>query len=337
MTESDAYYYNDESVSITSIPTLMKGDTAVTSLVERHSERDRQLSSSVTLTGRHNAEEAFDIVITDNTGTADFPSGTVPSPRASVTLTVFVVDRNPDAAETTWGFTGLTSVPERYKVGGDDFTDDAITTASGEHIRVEYSVIEGSGRLYVQRGTAPAPIRKTSAARTITTSAAAVVRLDMGGSTNKVRASISGEAPVTATFIFGHPQVAIVSGNGQEGVFGGQLDNPLVVKVTDGRGRALSGLAADFTSEAAESMFVPVPGTTVYTTTAAGSALAPGFIEFTRVATSTRPPPAGDIVVQTDSRGEASTYFQLGTTETDTSQTVTVMAGGSMLIVPPEF
>ena len=245
-----------------------------------------------------------------------------------------------------WGFINLTRSDERYKVGGDDFTDDAITNAStSANVKVDYSVIEGSGRLYVERTAT----RKTSAARTITTSSAAEVRLDMGSTTNKVRASISGEAPVTATFIFGHPEVAIVSGNGQEGGFGGQLDNPLVVKVTDGRGRALSGLAAGFSAtatdaDATDAEFIPVPRTTVYTTTPAGSVLADSWSANTRVATSTRPPPNKYIVVQTDSGGEARTYFQLGTaidpqspSSTETSQTVTVTAGGSMLIDPPNF
>ena len=338
LTESAAYYYNDESVAITTSPTiaLMKGDTAVTGLVERAEESDERLSSSISLTGSHAAPAAYDITITDNTDAGDF-DGDVPATRSSITFTVFVVGRAPGTAEAEWGFTGLTSTTERYKVGGDDFTDDAITTASTTHIRVEYSVIEGSGRLYVQRGTAP-NIRKTSASRTITTSSAAVVHLDMGSSTNKVRASISGAAPVMATFIFGHPQVEIVSGNRQEGGFGGQLDDPLVVKVTDGRGRALSGLAADFdTTATGDPRFVPVPGTTVYTTTAAGTTLAAEWTANTRVATSSRPPAAEDIVVQTNSRGEASTYFQLGTTVTETSQTVTVMAGGAGLIVPPNF
>ena len=336
VTESAAYYNNDESVSITSTPTLMKGNTAVTSLVERHAERDQQLSSSITLTGSHSTAGAFDIVITDTTVAGDI-DGTPPDPRASITFTVFVAERNPAAAVAEWGFIGLQTVTEEeYKVGGDDFADDAITNAStAAHVKVDYSVIEGSGRLYVQRGTAP--IRKTSAARTITTSSAAEVRLDMNGTTNKVRAEISGVAPVTATFIFGNPKVAIVSGNGQDGVFGGQLDDPLVVKVTDGRGRALSGLAADFATTATAAMFIPVPGTTVYTTDAAGGTLAAGFTAFTREAKSARPPPAGDIVVQTDSRGEARTYFQLGTTTTETSQTVTVSAGGANLIVPPNF
>ena len=333
LTEDEAYYYNEEAVTIESDIMLEQGDTAVTSLIERHEESDQRLSNTITLTGSHGDAGAFNITITDNTGTGDI-DGPPPSPRASIIYTIFVVDRDPSAVEREWGFTGLTSAPERYKVGGDDFTDDAITTASStEFNRVEYSVIEGSGRLYVQR----TPTRKTSSNRTITTSAAAVVHLDMNGTTNKVRASISGEAPVTATFIFGHPEVAIVSGNGQEGGFGGQLDDPLVVKVTDGRGRALSGLAADFDTDdtITTARFIPVPGTTVYTTTAAGSVLADSWNANTREATSTRPPAAVDIVVQTDSRGEARTYFQLATS--GASQTVTVMAGGSSLIDPPNF
>ena len=337
ITESAAYDYNDESINITSTPTLMKGSTAVSgaaALVERHEESDRRLSGSITLTGSHDTAGAFDIVITDDTAAADFPDDTAPAPRASITFTVFVVDRDPAAAVDQWGFTGLTSSVENYKIGGDDFTDDAITTASTtEFNRVEYSVIEGSGRLYVQRGTN----RKTSAARTISTSAAAEVRLDMGGTTNKVRASTSGQAPVTATFIFGHPEIEIISGNTQEGAFGGRLDDPLVVRVRDGRGRAISGLAADFDTTATAAMFIPVPGTTVYIATDGTLVDTVVAGTNTQVATATRPAPAADIVVQTDSRGEAQTYFQLGTADTETRQTVTVMAGGSSLVVPPNF
>ena len=192
VTESVAYYYSDESVSIsvTSTPSvtpplaLMKGNTAVTSLIESAEESDERLSSSITLTGSHATPAVHDITITDNTADADI-DGTAPDPRASITFTVFVAGR--DTTATDWGFTGV-DADERYKVGGDDFTDDAITTAGTSHVKVDYSVIEGSGRLYVER----TPTRKTSASRTITTSSAAVVRLDMNGSTNKVKAEISG-------------------------------------------------------------------------------------------------------------------------------------------------
>ena len=337
LTESEAYYYNDEAIKI--IPdglTLMRGSatfgTSSYDLTETDENRDRRLSGSMTLTGSHDIPGEYDIEIDDSTPGNDYPADGDPDP-PTIMFTIFVVDRDADAPKAQWGFTDLDDDDEGYKVGGDDFTDDAITTRSTSYdIRVEYSVIEGSGRLYVQKGT-----RKTSSNRTISTSSAAVVRLDMNGTTNKVRASISGAAPKTATFIFGHPEVAIVSGDGQEGIFGGQLDDPLVVKVTDGRGRALSGLAAVFDSGATGSMFIPVPGTTVYTKMAAGIELAAEWTPYTREATSTRPPPAADIAVQTDSSGEASTYFQLGTTETQTSQTVTVMAAGSELIVPPNF
>ena len=220
-----------------------------------------------------------------------------------------------------------------YKTDGNDFTDQQIAAPVGSgatNFRIEYSVVEGSGRLYVQRQRGNAPVRKSSAVRTLSTSNAASVMLDMNGTTNKIRATAAGAAPTTAIFIFGYPNVAITGGNEQEGVFGGQLDDPLVVKVTDGRGRAISGLAAVFSSAHTGRAFIPVPGTTVFTTNALGNTLAPARSEFTRVATSTLPAPGDGIVVETDSRGEARTYFQLGTSTSDPSQTVDVEAGGSM-------
>ena len=137
--------------------------------------------------------------------------------------------------------------------------------------RIEYRVVEGSGRLYVQRGTTP--IRKSSAVSTLSTSNAASVRLDMNGTTNKIRATAAGAAPATVIFIFGYPDVEITGGNGQEGVFGGQLKDPLVVRVTDGKGRAISGLAAAFTkattpTTGGSAKFIPVSGTSVYITSA---------------------------------------------------------------------
>ena len=333
LTESAAYYYNDESVSITTSPaiTLMKGSTAVTGLVERHDERDQQLSSSITLTGSHTTPAVYDITITDNTAAEDI-DGTVPEARASITFTVFVVaDRRP-GAETPPSPTLILDA-QNYKTNGTDYSDQPIARPGTDNIRIEYKVVSGSGRLYVQRGTAP--IRKSSAVRTLSTSDAADVRLDMNGTTNVVQATAARAAPTTALFIFGDPRVTIVSGNEQEGGPGGQLDDPLVIKVTDGKGRALSGLAAAFRTSASEAKFIPVSGTTVYTTDAAGSTLSEAHSAHTRVATSTSPPPAGHIAVQTDSRGEASTYFQLGTARG--SQTVTVIAAGAFPIVPANF
>ena len=104
LTESAAYDYNDESISITSSPTLtlMRGNTAVTSLKERHEESDQRLSSSssITLTGSSGTAGEYTITITDNTEADDFPNDTAPSTRASIKFTVFVVKDRADTPET---------------------------------------------------------------------------------------------------------------------------------------------------------------------------------------------------------------------------------------------
>ena len=343
---ANRYHYNDERVSITATgASIIKvGSTSITPITSgtplvlretladstdarANTDAGTKLISSVTLTLRAAAAATVGIAITDVTPAHDRPGD--PAPQQD--FTVYVVN---ERATTPAPPTLRLVTDQNYQTDRNDFGDQPITPATlgTGNIRIEYSVVEGPGRLYVETAD-----RKTSPARTIVTSDVAIVMLDMNGGTNKVRATVAGAAPTTGIFIFGFPKVTIVSGNNQEGGFGGQLDDPLVVKVTDGKGRALSGLAADFDTEATEALFIPVPRTTVYTTDATGSTLAAARTDFTRVATSTRPPPAVDIVVQTDSRGEASTYFQLGTTTSETSQTVTVSAGGANLIVPPNF
>ena len=340
LSESAAYYYNDEAVTISSdIPLTRNGmtipvDGSTDALLDRHADSHRRLGSSISLKGSHATPGAYNITITDSTLAADFPSDAQPgTPRNSVTFTIYVVlDRAGTPATPTLNVASGTN----YQTDGNDFTDqiiDSADTSADTDYRIKYEIVEGPGRLYVQIDGPP--IRKTSAVRTLLTSNAAAVRLDMNGGTNKVRATAAGEAPTTGIFIFGYPNVTITGGNNQEGVFGGRLEDPLVVRVTDGKGRAISGLAADFSiGTATGGMFIPVPDTTVYTTNAVGNVLASAYSDFTRVATSTRPAPGTDIVVQTSSRGEASTYFQLGT---ETSQTVEVEAGGVSPIAPALF
>ena len=344
LSESAAYYYNDEAVTISSDITLTRNgmtipvDGSTNALLDRHADSHRRLASSITLKGSHGTAGAHVITIRDSTLPADFPTDAQPGiPRNSVTFTIYVVlDRAATPTTPTLAVVSGTN----YQADGNDFTDqiiDPADTSAPTNYRIEYEIVEGPGRLYVQiDGT---PIRKTSAVRTLSTSNAAAVRLDMNGGTNKVKATAAGAAPTTGIFIFGYPNVAIVSGNNQEGGFGGRLDDPLIVKVTDGKGRAISGLAATFDiGTGTGGMFIPVPGTTVYIDSAGVllSTITTADPE-TQVATSTRPAPAADIIVQTDSRGEARTYFQLGTTTAETSQTVTVTAGGAGLIVPPNF
>ena len=345
MTESDAYYYNNEAVTITSDSDIIlrNGNTIVDSLEEGHSESDQQLKSSITLTGSHETPKKYTIIITDSTDPNDFPRNVVvPNPRASITFTIFVAGRDPDAAVAEWGFTGVT--PENYKVGDNDYNDEAITTADDHaddhaHVRTEYKVIAGSGRLYVQEGTVQEGIRKSSAVRTLSTSSAAEVYLDMRSTTNKVQASIAGVAPTTAIFIFGHPTVAIVaSSNNQEGVLGGRLEDPLVVKVTDEKDKAISGLVAIFSTTTGGS-FIPVHGTTVYLDASGDWAdtYTADTVTARFTARETYPAAGADDAakaVQTDSRGEARIYYQLGDAE---PQTVTVIAGGEDPITPLSF
>ena len=341
LTESNAYYYNDEAVTVDSGITLTRNGTSIPgngstdALLDKHENSNRRLGSSITLMGSHAIAGVYDITITDSTPLADFPTDARPSgTRNSIEFIVYVVrDR-----ATSPAIPALLVTSENYKTNGNDFTDQLIATPVGTgntNFRIEYTVVEGPGQLYVQ--VDGPPIRMGSADDTLSTSNAASVRLDMNGGTNKVRATAAGAAPATAIFIFGYPNVAIQEdSNNQEGVFGGRLEDPLVVRVTDGEGSAISGLAAKFDiGVGTGGMFIPVSDTTVYIT--AAGVLAENFgaaVGGTRTATATRPLPAADILVQTDPRGEAKTYFQLGT---QTSQSVTVTVGGVTPIVPRNF
>ena len=335
------FHYNAEQVTIT----LTGNESALITKVgnvniipsDEHTLMEtatggKQLSSrNTTLTLSAITAGETTITIADTTPEEDRPGDAAPS----ITFTVYVVDdRDTTATVAEWGFIGLTS--NLYRNGGIDSADEAITEAREEDdVRVEYKVVTGSGRLYVQKARGGVTY-KGSAVRTLSTSSAAEVRLDMNSSTNVVEASISGVAPTIGIFIFGHPNVAIVaSSNNQEGVFNGRLDDPLVVKVTDGKGKAIPGLPARFSAaNGSTGMFIPVPGTTVYTDDGALVG-AIGDDTVTQTATATRPAPGVAILVQTDSRGEARTYFRLAGSVED--QTVSVTAGGSTPITPRIF
>ena len=368
LNESEAYDYNDEAlaISVDQVPSdaadpmftrsgtvIPLGSDASPSLQERHEVSDRRLptgttASSITLMGSSGTAGEYTITIEDVTDDEDFPGGTAPSPPASIVFTIFVADSR-DTAATSLGFSGLT---ENYRTDGTDFDAETVTAtpepSSGEiivdNVRIEYKVVAGSGRLYVQEdATDTTPLRQSSGVTTLSTSSAAKVQLDMRGTTNKVRASIAGVAPVTAIFIFGYPDVEIVaSSNNQEGVLGGRLKNPLVVKVTDEKGKAISGLAAIFSTSGTSlgGNFIPVHGTTVYLGDDDG--WAGTYIANTVTARFTARetyPAAGGAdaakAVQTDSRGEARIYFQLA--GSGDPQFVDVIAGGVRPIVPRKF
>ena len=172
----------------------------------------------------------------------------------------------------------------------------------------------------------------------------------MKKTTNKVTAWVSGGTPKTMIFIYQgttptkYPKITITQGNNQLGVTGGRLEDYLEVKVTDGNGRALSGVAVKFDDPNAEenALFIPVPGTKVYGTNVAltTTLTAPGTHDLvdstkdTTTAQTTGPQPNTTIFVQTDSNGVAKTHYQLSDADVDTTtrtlvQTITASLEGT--------
>ena len=84
----------------------------------------------------------------------------------------------------------------------------------------------------------------------------------MNGTTNKVTVTVLGSnnyvPPVTVFFIYGLPSLEATQGSsGQMGGIGGRLENPLGIRVKDGRGRTISGLDVTFTTTVAGAEFIP--------------------------------------------------------------------------------
>ena len=225
-----------------------------------------------------------------------------------VEFTVYVVD---DAARAAVGTT-IAITGGEYAVRGNQNSAISITVTGDDNLPVTYSV-SGGGRIYVQHEDGGD--RKTSEKTSLTTSTEASVWLDMRSRTNKVTVTIQGLDPDTTTYIYGNPRLQKVSGTDQEGIAGGRLEEPLVVKLVDFGGRAVSDVPVVFSagstgSEVGE--FMAIPGTTLYMS---GRELRP--------ATSTSPPDANPFTAYTNSRGEAHVYYQF---ESDQSGSVSVTA-----------
>ena len=145
--------------------------------------------------------------------------------------------------------------------------------------------------------------------------------LDVNRGTSKVTAWISGNPGKTAVYIFSgqdpskYPRIEITQGNNQIGATDARLEDYLEVKVTDGNNRPLAGVAVSFTPSTdspSGSTFIPVPGTTVYTTETDVDLVDEDDTAKITVATSNRPVPRSPIWVQTDRSGVAQVYYQLG-------------------------
>ena len=150
-----------------------------------------------------------------------------------------------------------------------------------------------------------------------------------GSSLAKATARIAGnyedEGRHEVTYFYNYPYIEYVSGNNQRGGIGGRVQDPLVVRVLDGRrGRSVSGQIVNFTVSAPTGglsdtggarTFIPVSGTYVFVSalnTLDTTASRPASGSFPEMATATTPVPGAPISVQTDSSGEAQVYLRLG-------------------------
>ncbi|MYC40912.1 MAG: hypothetical protein F4X55_07905, partial [Candidatus Dadabacteria bacterium] len=307
---ADAHYYDQESIQIavTGANITKVGNYQITPTTSHTmsdgGENAAKLSNSVTLTLVATAAGTVEIDITDTTPTADRPAGV--GAAAQLDFTVYVV-ANPTAVTSA----ELTVTPLERR-GFDDFSDPTIgATAIGDNVRVKYEVVSGSGEIYVNVTRTDGDYMG-SKGRSLTTSSSATVKVDMNGTTNKVTITVVGSnnyvPPQTVFFIYGLPSLEATQGSsGQKGATSGRLENPLGIRVKDGKGRTISGLGVTFTTSATGAAFIPIPSIpqTMYTFD---------------------PSTPQTITVETNNSGVAETYYQLGSSAG--METITAAAAG---------
>ena len=303
----------------------------------------KKLSGGVTLvlepTG---AAGTVTVKITDETPDADAPTNGKADP---ITFTLYVVSYNLQTDITALSFSGL---DDNYANADDQFDSPIEFSVLPASAPVKIEIVEGPGRLYVLKSYADgSPDSEGRAAKEINISSSvgttsdiggsSDVHLDAGGGTNRIEISAPGRDPVYAIYVFGRPDIQIVSGNDQRGATSGRLADPLVVKVRDARGRGIPMAIVTFDTDETDANFFPVPGTIVFLSEANANKWGMSYedidanIDDPITATSSYPETntAGDaVVVQTDSNGEAKVYFQLGS-DTEDRQAVTVNAVGA--------
>ena len=325
VSNANRYHYNQEQVTIavtdvtdaqiTHVGRHDIEDTANHVLMETGKDGD-QLTGSITLTLQAPAAATVTITISDTTPGSDLPKGE--SDRApAIAFTVYVVPG------TSAANLALTGAGEDGVQIGNDFGVQQIDGLFqvDPNVPLTYEV-EGSGRVFVQ----VSDDRKTREVSKLETSSLAPVFLKMNRSSNKVTAWVRGtdakRASQSVTFIHTYADPQITDGDNQRGATGGLLKNPLEVTVRDANNRAISGgVVVGFDSTATDSMFIPVPGTSVYidtsddTLVSPATAAAPIPSADTAIATASTPAAiGGPLYVKTDSSGRAEVYFQLGST-----------------------
>ena len=288
-------------------------DATTFSLHQQASGNLRLSSTTITLSCRApSTAGAGTITIRDVTPTDDMP----PNARRAenVVFRIFVVDPlSRTATSISIDDDGVTG-GYGLRLDGTAEIDTDLTTA----VPVTYSVT-GGGRVFVQEGD-----RKGREASSLTTSAEATVHLDMKGRTNKVVVSHRNHSD-TVIYIYGIPRLQKVSGMDQMGAANGRLEDPFVVKVTDSRGSAVAdlGVTFDTTATPTTDRFMLIPGT-----------LYGSDFDTAMTAKSTTPLQDTDVVIYTDSRGEAKIYYKLTASGT---QSVTATAAGESVTFNPEI
>ena len=172
----------------------------------------------------------------------------------------------------------------------------------------------------------------------VLTSSSANVFLRGHTGTSRITASVAGTTPHTIAYIYidpsnvaRYPRLEITEGDDQRGAPGGRLEQYLEVKVTDGRGSPVPGVAVQFAAAATGAMFIPVFGTMVYIDgSRALVGTAPDSVNAdVYAATSTVPPRKGSpVFVQTDRGGLAKVYYEMGTSDPGSTQTITASLVG---------
>ena len=338
--DANRYHYNEESISILAPANVnlrrvgshsvnVAGGTAHTMDEMKNSVNEDKLTSTIRLTYFVTTAGKYTITITDTTPGDDRPGNASPP----LSFTIFAVPSYEGTTALSLTGAGADGYETRND-NADPRVDDLFseTGGSADNAPIIYSV-EGSGSLYVKETyTDGSPDSQSSATRTLSTSSAAMVYLDMRGGSNKVTAYVRDQNAVetgkTIYFIFNYAQIEIISGDNQTGVPNARLIEPLGIRVKDAKGRALSGLAVTFDPAAADTL-KPVIGTDVYLESDNTWADAFADIVRTKPATSEVPPALTEDtarMVPTDRSGEAQVYLELGDAG---SRRVTVSVGGA--------
>jgi hypothetical protein len=336
---ANRYYYNEEAIAIsgtgftlkkssTNIPvvsttsrlTAAPTDTdANASLWDRHTETNRRVSGTITLTGTATSQGEQTITITDVTPESDFPTGELANAVTPITFTINVLQAANTARAGT--LTGLSdTIVGEFGTENLSVTVTEVSGGSPEAVRVEFEITKGSGSISAENTVGSKTSKRLS---TLTdTSGTATVTLDPKKRTNHVRAWIYGNAPGTENkstegiYIYKWAILNKVSGDSgdsddpqlnQKGPVSSRLEDPFVVQLFDSTGRTT------------------IPGAEI-TFTATGSPI--GSLRYDP---STPSNLRGEILasgadtatVKTDSNGKASIFLVLGA---DAGEDYTVIA-----------